>query len=534
MAAPKRIELTIDEQNQLKERIKQSQLNADDQNILLGMIDFNQWLQFSLQEKKMSIKRLQHAFFNKSEKSNAPNPIDVNAATTTPANKRSSIKKAKSTSHHSGRLGHSDYANIEKISILNSEFKTSQPCPEKCGGRLWPIAPGNIIKITGQGFGKAIQYVQEKLRCSICGKLLSAQLPSNISNDKYDTAFKAHLCMLKYYMGLPFYRIEAYQRAVGIPLPDSTQWQLVEQLADCVYPVFHALEKLAACGHLVHVDDTTVRILSAIKENKTLKNRKDRRGTFTTGVLSYYQQHKIYLFYSGRKHAGENMMSVLAHRSEELPPIQYMCDALSRNMPNELKAILINCLAHARRKFVEIESFYIEECGYVINALAQVYHHDAIAKEQQLSIEHRLAYHQEQSAPIMKVLHHWLKTQINDNLVEPNGGLGGAIQYFLNHWEKFTQFLKIPGAPLDNNIIEAGLKIPIRIRKNAMFFATEHGAFVGSMILSLIQTCIVANENPIEYLTTLQENKSQIFKEPDRWLPWNYKGTILPQVKAAA
>jgi transposase len=228
------------------------------------------------------------------------------------------------------------------------------------------------------------------------------------------------------------------------------------------------------------------------------------------------------------------MMSVLAHRSEELPPIQYMCDALSRNMPNELKAILINCLAHARRKFVEIESFYVEECGYVINALAQVYHHDAIAKEQQLSIELRLAFHQEQSAPIMKALHHWLKTQINDNLVEPNGGLGGAIQYFLNHWEKFTQFLKIPGAPLDNNIIEASLKIPIRIRKNAMFFATEHGAFVGSMILSLIQTCIVANENPIEYLTTLQENKSQIFKEPDRWLPWNYKGTILPQVKAAA
>jgi transposase len=355
-----------------------------------------------------------------------------------------------------------------------------------------------------------------------------------LSNDKYDCAFKAHLCMLKYYLGLPFYRIQAYQRAVGIPLPDSTQWQLVEQLADCVYPVFGALEKLAACGHLVHVDDTTVRILSAIKENKTLLNRKDRKGTFTTGVLSYYQQHKIYLFYSSRKHAGENMLDVLSQRNPHLPPIQYMCDALSRNMPEALKAILINCLSHARRKFVEIESFYVEECGYVINALAQVYHHDAVAKEQTLPAAQRLAFHQQHSSPIMDGLYHWLKKQLNDNLVEPNGGLGSAIRYFLNHWERFTQFLKIAGAPLDNNIIEAGLKIPIRIRKNAMFFATEHGAFVGSMILSLIQTCIVANENPIEYLTTLQENKSQIFKEPDRWLPWNYKGTILPQVKAAA
>ncbi len=534
MSAPKRIELSLDEQKQLKERLKQSNLSVNDQQIFLGMIDFNHWLQFSLQEKKINIKRLQHAFFNKSEKSKASSPVNNPHATTLLVVKKNSREKSKSQSNHQGRLGHTDYTNIEKVPIFHSEFKAGQPCPEKDGGRLWPIPPGNIIKITGQGFGKAIQYVQEKLRCSTCGKLLSAPLPPSVVEDKYDYAFKAHLCMLKYYMGLPFYRIEAYQRAVGIPLPDSTQWQLVEQLADCVYPIFRILEKLAACGHLVHVDDTTVRILSAIRENKTFKNRKDRKGTFTTGVLSYYLQHKIYLFYSSRKHAGENMIDVLAKRNQDLPPIQYMCDALSRNMPEALKAILINCIAHARRKFVEIESFYVEECGYVINTLAQVYHHDSLAKEQQLSAEQRLAFHQEHSGPIMEALNQWLKKQLNDNLVEPNGGLGSAIQYFLNHWVKFTQFLKIPGAPLDNNIIEAGLKIPIRIRKNAMFFATEHGAFVGSMILSLIQTCIVAGENPIEYLTALQENKSQIFKEPDRWLPWNYKVTYQSHVKVAA
>ncbi|MGE3318032.1 MAG: transposase [Candidatus Berkiella sp.] len=70
-------------------------------------------------------------------------------------------------------------------------------------------------------------------------------------------------------------------------------------------------------------------------------------------------------------------------------------------MPEALKAILINCLAHARRKFVEIESFYVEECGHVINTLAQVYHHDSLAKDQQLSAEQRLVFHQEHSGPIM-------------------------------------------------------------------------------------------------------------------------------------
>ncbi len=164
LSAPVRIELSIDEQNQLKERLKQSNLSAGDQQIFLGMIDFNHWLQFSLQEKKINIKRLQHAFFNKSEKSNASNPVSDANATTPPVVKENSHKKTKSPAKHPGRLGHTDYTNIEKVTVLHSEFKAGQPCPEKDGGRLLPIPPGNIIKITGQGFGKAIQYVEEKLR----------------------------------------------------------------------------------------------------------------------------------------------------------------------------------------------------------------------------------------------------------------------------------------------------------------------------------------------------------------------------------
>ena len=111
--------------------------------------------------------------------------------------------------------------------------------------------------------------------------------------------------------------------------------------------------------------------------------------------------------------------------------------------------------------------------------------------------------------------------------------MGKEIGYFLKHWSELTQFHKIPGAPLNNNILETALKIPIRVRKNAMFYATEHGAFVGNILLSIIQTCIGANENPVEYLTALQQNKSQIFKEPEKFLPWNYKHQM-NQVEAIA
>ena len=146
----------------------------------------------------------------------------------------------------------------------------------------------------------------------------------------------------------------------------------------------------------------------------------------------------------------------------------------------------------------------------------------------------RLRYHQTHSGPVMQELKGWLQTQFADNLVEENNSLGKAIRYTLKHWEPLTQFLKTEGAPLDNNILEASLKVPIRIRKNAMFYKTEHGAFIGSMLVSIIQTCQANEVNPADYLTALQANKSQVFKEPAQWLPWSYDNHMAPQAMACA
>ena len=50
-----------------------------------------------------------------------------------------------------------------------------------------------------------------------------------------------------------------------------------------------------------------------------------------------------------------------------------MCDGLPHNLPGEIKVTLANCLAHSRRKFVEIYENFPDECRYVIFKLAKVY-----------------------------------------------------------------------------------------------------------------------------------------------------------------
>lgn len=178
------------------------------------------------------------------------------------------------------------------------------------------------------------------------------------------------------------------------------------------------------------------------------------------------------LFFTGRRHAGENFARVLGHRAKGLsPPIQ-MCDALSRNLPKlpeKLEIIVGNCNAHARRHFVEVTPNVRQECRFVLETLAEVYGYEAQAEGQGVSPEERLRFHQEHSRPVMDVLHAWLKAQFAEKRVEPNSGLGTAIAYALRHWDRLTLFLRQAGAPLDSNIVERALKKAILHRKNSLF-----------------------------------------------------------------
>jgi hypothetical protein len=365
-------------------------------------------------------------------------------------------------------------------------------------------------------------YELEKLRCNLCGKIFTALVPEEAGKDKYDETACAMVALLKYGSGLPFNRLETLQDSLGIPLPASTQWEMVETNADKIYPVYNELIRQGAQGNLFHHDDTLMKILANLKATKA-EDETSRKGSFTTGILAVAGERPIALFFTGPKHAGENLATLLKQRASGLsPPIQ-MCDAASRNMSKEFATLLANCLAHARRNFVDLVPAFPEECRYVIEALAEVYHHDQVAKEQSLSADQRLCFHQDRSGPVMERLNVWLQKQFDDRRVEPNSSMGKAIAYMLNHWEPLTLFLRVPGAPLDNNICEQALKRAILHRKNSLFFRTEHGAYIGDLFMSLIHTCTLNHVNPFHYLTTLQKHSSELFTNPKSWLPWNYQ-----------
>lgn len=537
--APEIIELSDEALDSLSERLDRGNITASDYRTLKALVSIYGWLIRLLSEQKLSIKRLKRLFSIKTEKSRnilkEANIEEREAAKEAECVKGVEPKNQQKPKGH-GRNGVSSYPDAERIKVEHHELKAGDKCPECPRGRLFCMKqPALVLRITGHAPLQARVYELEKLRCSSCQKIFTAGMPAEAGGKKYDEKAGAIISLLKYGNGFPFYRLKNLQKEFGIPLPAATQWEVVEGVGNECYPVYRELLNQGAQGEVIHNDDTGVKILSLMSEIdkeresraegvREKENRKsERKGMFTTGIVSKAGKREIALYFSGRNHSGENLEEVLRRRSKSLGPPVQMCDAEARNTVKEAKTKVSNCLAHGRRKFVDLVDTFPSECRYVIEALAEVYVNDRITREQDMSGGERLRFHQYHSGPIMDRLKSWLDRQFEEKKVEPNSSLGSAIKYMLKHWEKLTAFLRIENAPLDNNSAERILKKVLLHRKNAYFYKTETGAAIGDILMSIIQTCNLAGINAFEYLVAVQKHADRVLRNPKQWLPWNYK-----------
>src|SRR4051812_47369545 len=543
--APELVEVDSTRLEDVLRRVEQS-LDEKDAALVRAVFESYAYVSDLVEDKNTSIRRLRQLLFGartekteavvgqKTRKPDTASPADavVDAGFAAGEGNPDESDAAAASKGH-GRNGAEAYRGAARIDVPHPSLTAGDACPACSQGTVYEKAPGVLVRITGQPPLAAKVYQLQKLRCHLCGQVFTAAAPEEAGERKYDAPAGSMVGLLKYGSGLPFNRLDGLQGDLGVPLPASTQWDVVEAVAASLAPAFDELIRQAAQGEVLHNDDTTVKILELMgghARQEALAGAGDDadelRGLYTSGVVALRDGRRVALFFSGRRHAGENLARVLKHRAEELPPPIQMCDALSRNLPGELRTILAHCLAHARRRFVEVYDRFPEPCRHLLESLAVVYRNDAEARERRLSPEARLRFHQEASGPTMTALRDWLDRQLGEKRTEPNSALGGAIGYTLKHWDELTLFLRQAGAPLDNNLCERALKKAILHRKNALFYRTRNGARVGDLFMSLIYTCELNRANPFDYLTELQLHSDELAAGPERWMPWNYREAL--------
>lgn len=526
----------------------QTQLGPADYDLFRRLVNTLAAVTAILNSHRAMLARLKRLFgLSSSERSrdvlrgqdaDAGAPSDDDAAATD-ADTSSDALGATASSEREKRKGHgrlpaSMYEAAARIAVNHQSLKVGGCCPGCRSGKLYELKePAQYLRIFGQPMLSGTCWDCQRLRCSSCGSVHTARAPAEAQGPKFDETAVAMLALGRYSLGLPHNRFERMQKHMKLPVPASTQYEVLFEHAPVLEPVFAELERQGAQGDTMHTDDTYARVLEFMGERRAKLLQEgdlpdpERVGLFTTAILSLTKEQPVLLFYTGRKYAGENLAALLEARDDELEPPILMCDGLeSRNLPDGHAVVHSSCLTHGRRNFVDQVVNFPRECRHILEELRKVYRVDAQCKKARLSPAERLAVHQQSSAPIMGELRTWMEAELREKRVEPNSGLGKAYKYMLKRWDKLTLFLRKAGAPIDNNVCERVLKMAIRHRRNSLFYRSERGAEIGDMLMSLIHTAELRGVNPFEYLTAVLRNEKAVAASPADWMPWTYRDTL--------
>lgn len=280
MEQPKQVILSAEQVQKLKEEISLCSLSVESKSLMLGLLDFTLWLQNQLEQAKLSIHRLKKCFGILTEKKNSKiselsqafakevaRDCSNDECVESGAKNSPAVKKPpqRDPSQNHGRYGFADYSGCETVKISHEEFKAGDVCPccEAQGqhGKLYTVEPGVLIRLVGQPLITGIRYWVEKFRCTFCGEQYEAKpAEAQLNADKYDSSCRTNLAIGRYWLGLPFKRIEYWQGMQGVPVPDATQWDKVKELWRMVKPVYETLVRLSAEGEMIYYDDTPNKI----------------------------------------------------------------------------------------------------------------------------------------------------------------------------------------------------------------------------------------------------------------------------------
>ena len=223
---PDDVTLSREDGDALIARLQANTVTSDDRQLLVKLMQLYCWFTFALSETKISLKRLQRALFG-GGKPPPPSPPTgggasggADSGTVAVSADRAALPssrpdtpqvptqdEAKRRPGH-GRRGAATYTGAAWVSCRHETLAAGQRCPACGRGTLYPLPAGVEMRIDGNALLSAVRYELEKLRCSACGEVFTAAVPAIAAPEKYSPRARAVIALGRYYLGVPFYRME--------------------------------------------------------------------------------------------------------------------------------------------------------------------------------------------------------------------------------------------------------------------------------------------------------------------------------------
>ena len=384
---------------------------------------------------------------------------------------------------------------------------------------------GGSLKTLGEDVTEELEYVpgrfvvnkiiRPRMACSCCEAVLQATMPSRPrERGRPGPGLLAHVLVSKYCDHLPLYRQSQIYKREGIDLDRSTMADWVGKSTALLEPLADAIGKHVRQGQALFADDTPIKMLAP--GNKRTK---------TARVWAYVRDERPW---DGQAPPGAWYQFTIDRKGEH--PVRHLSNykgwvhadgyAGFNGVFGEDKASEVACMAHARRKFVDVQqsqgSAIAEEA---IKRIAKLYGIENEARGR--SPAERVAIRQKKAKPIFDELETWLHMQLPK--LSGKSPLARAIRYALTRMQKTRSYLDNGFLELDNNTCERAVK-PVAIgKKNWMFAGSERGGKAMAIAFTLIETAKLNGIDPQAWLTDiLGRIADHKINRIDELLPWNY------------
>lgn len=364
------------------------------------------------------------------------------------------------------------------------------------------------------------KYVRPVVKNGIAEtKIIIASLPERpIDKCIAGAALLAYIIINKYIDHLPVYRqVQRFIRE-GIKLPASTITGWISQvcaLLEVLYAVHCQL--FFKNSDYIQGDETPFKVLD-----------KNKKGTTHQGYLWVYrapvENLVVFDYQAGR--SGEGPRKCLKDFKGYLQSDGYKVYTSFAS-----KAItLLNCMAHARRKFDEALTNDKQRAEYALTEIQKLYAIERIAKDKNYTHQQRYELRQKEALTILKGLGQWLQNEYGRVL--PQSPMGKAIRYSLERWNKLSLYVSDGKLEIDNNLVENTIRPVALGRKNYLFAGSHRAAQNAAMLYSFLGTCKINNVNPYEWMTdVLKRIPSHPVNKLEELLPHKWKLTTSPQTQ---